>query len=321
VGAAKRKKIQRLIERYRYIPNPIARSLVTRKTHVINVVIPSVQFFEGLRNSQTVIGLQEATIQAGYRLVFTSLTAAYKDLRPLEKISADGIVVYYWGPRTLAVIKRLKEMGLNRIVAIGQCTAATVSSVYQDSRTAMHALTKHVLACGHRNIVYADAFYGDIYYIEGCKGIRQALAEVKNASFEKIAIEKERAVTDEPEWSPEWYYAIGRHSIRQVLKTAAVRPTVIMYDSDVVALGAMEEAKGLGLAVPRDLSITGTGNDFCARISHPPVTTIEDKSYEAGLKAGEMLIAMMDKMQAPADRVAIPIAPIIRSSVSTIKEK
>ena len=71
-------------------------------------------------------------------------------------------------------------------------------------------------------------------------------------------------------------------------------PTVVMCGNDVLAIGALQGAKKMGLRVPDDVSITGFDDIELASIASPELTTVHVPHREMGNRAAHMLIDMVN---------------------------
>ena len=71
------------------------------------------------------------------------------------------------------------------------------------------------------------------------------------------------------------------------------RPTALFCISDVLALGAVQAARELGLRVPEDLSVVGFDDVEYAVMGHPRLTTVRQPCYELGRTAGELLLTQI----------------------------
>lgn len=92
----------------------------------------------------------------------------------------------------------------------------------------------------------------------------------------------------------------GRRAAQQLLQSAD-RPTAIFASNDVLAIGVIQTARGLGLDIPRDLSVVGMDDIFAAATAIPPLTTVAKAKYETGVWAGRFLLERMAS--------STPIAP------------
>jgi LacI family transcriptional regulator len=141
-----------------------------------------------------------------------------------------------------------------------------------------YTATMHLVASGHRRI----GFVNGEGWIEAAgdrlKGYRLALAEA--------GIAFDPALVREGDWQVDSGYA---HALS--LLEAPGRPSALFCANDLMALGALDAARELKLAVPRDLSVVGYDDQDLARYTHPPLTTVLLPNYEMGRWAAETLIA------------------------------
>jgi LacI family transcriptional regulator len=69
----------------------------------------------------------------------------------------------------------------------------------------------------------------------------------------------------------------------------------VICGSDVLAVGAMLQARKLGLRVPDDISITGFDDISLARVTTPSLTTVRVPQHSMGRKAAEVLLALLNQ--------------------------
>jgi LacI family transcriptional regulator len=152
--------------------------------------------------------------------------------------------------------------------------AAVVPAEQQGGYTA----TMHLVAHGHRRI----GFINGEGWIEAAgdrlKGYRNALADA--------GIAFDPALMREGDWQVGSGYA---HALS--LLSAPDRPSALFCANDLMALGALDAARELKLAVPRQLSVVGYDDQDMARYTHPPLSTVLLPNYEMGRWAAETLIA------------------------------
>lgn len=88
-------------------------------------------------------------------------------------------------------------------------------------------------------------------------------------------------------------FEAGSRAMQQLLDLPQP-PTAVFCHSDVMALGALSQAKRQGLKVPEDLSIIGFDNIDLTQFCDPPLTTIAQPRYEIGREA---MLLLLDQMQ------------------------
>ena len=90
-------------------------------------------------------------------------------------------------------------------------------------------------------------------------------------------------------------------------------PTAILAMSDRLALGALAEAQGKNLDVPRDLSIVGFDDTLDAARSQPPLTTVHQSHVDKGRQAGKLLLVQL-RGQAQPQSVTLETHLVVRGS-------
>ena len=139
--------------------------------------------------------------------------------------------------------------------------------------------TRHLLDLGHRRIAFmgdkpADRFRFDSTR-DRTKGYEQALEAV--------------GLTPRPEWVREGTQ--NRHvarSIAEDLLTHGERPTAVFAASDIQALGVLEAARSLGIAVPSELSVVGFDDIEIA--SYANLTTVRQPLFDSGRIGAALLL-------------------------------
>ena len=97
-----------------------------------------------------------------------------------------------------------------------------------------------------------------------------------------------------------WSIAFGRESLRAILSAPPPRPTAVICGNDYLAIGALLEARVMGLDVPRELSITGFDDVAMAAHIDPPLTTMRVQNAEIGpLAAAYLLTRLAGGMPSP----------------------
>ncbi len=107
----------------------------------------------------------------------------------------------------------------------------------------------------------------------------------------------------------------GRQAARLMLSLAPeMRPTALLAMTDVLALGAIDAAQELGLAVPGDVSVVGFDDIEEAHRSSPPLTTIRQGLFEQGQHAAALALALVAGEVAQTDD--FPTELVVRASTS-----
>lgn len=164
-----------------------------------------------------------------------------------------------------------------------------------DNHAAFHLLTRHLLDLGHRELgVILQPVAGNDRVAARLAGVREALAE------QGLGLRPQH-LREGP-----WSIAFGRESLRAILNESAPRPTAMICGNDYLAIGAMLEARAMGLVVPRDLSITGFDDVAMAAQTDPPLTTMSIDNARIGHLAAQNLLARLGGASPPPVPALVP---------------
>jgi LacI family transcriptional regulator len=181
-----------------------------------------------------------------------------------------------------------------------------LSSVVPAEVTGGHTATEYLLQAGHRRIGFINGETWQDAAKDRLKGYRQALATAD-------LLYDEHLVRD-GDWSSGKGFELTLSLMREPNP-----PTAIFCANDLMAIGAIEALKQLGLRVPEDVSVMGYDDQEIARHTHPPLTTVVLPNYELGRWAVETLLQEEQNRSAgaPVRRRAVKLdGPLIeRASV------
>jgi LacI family transcriptional regulator len=188
---------------------------------------------------------------------------------------------------------------------------ADLSSVVPAEVAGGHTATDYLLAAGHRRIGYINGEPWQDAARDRLKGYRTALATADLPFAPELV--------REGDWGP----GTGFEETLSLMREPNP-PTAIFCANDLMALGAIEALKQLGLGVPDDVSVLGYDDQEIARHTHPPLSTVVLPNYELGKWAVETLLQEEHNRAAgaPVRRRTVKLdGPLIeRGSVKVIAE-
>ncbi len=92
------------------------------------------------------------------------------------------------------------------------------------------------------------------------------------------------------------------------------RPTAIFAANDLTCVGALSAAAALGVRVPEELSLVGFDNSVFARLRALWLTSVDATAFELGQRAARMLLARIERPDAPGETVLLPPRLEVRGS-------
>src|SRR4051794_10980238 len=277
-------------------PDPAARALARGTTGAVGVLLTA-----SLRYAFTddvAIGFLGAVTDGldptGLALTLISTTAR-GDIVPARDAALDGAIVYACDPDTTAADWLFKR-GLP-LVTVDQQPVPGVPSVNVDDREGGRQAARHLVELGHRRV--AVVAFGN-----GPEGIA-AEPSIQAVAGQFIARERLAGYLD----------VLGPAGIRPVVHTqhdsdedaarcagltllAAApeeRPTAVLCQSDVLALGVLRAAEELRLRVPGDVSIVGYDDSPLARRVRPALTTVRQDVNAKGHAAASALVELIER--------------------------
>lgn len=303
VGDETRQRVYEAMAALNYTPNSLARSLRTKATLIVALVIPDVMnpFFPSL-----VRGVDDTVTQAGYRLLLCN-----SDGNPQKELSilnvllekrVDGVVFTPTGESKEALefvqSNQLPVVLLDRIV-----DSSSVDCITTDHYVGALRAVQHLINLGHRNIGHITGPRGVYSAEERIRGYRDALQQAGIPVDEALMVHGD--FTRYAGWS----------GLDAFLKNRK-RVTAIFASNDLSAVGVMERARDLGLRVPEEVSVCGFDDIDYATVVTPRLSTVAQPKYKLGQLAAQLLLR---RIQEPGSEVRhIKLAPdlIVRESTA-----
>lgn len=277
-----RKRVERAIEKLGYTPNFGARVMAAKRTYTIGCIIPTMEnaiFARGLQSFQNRLN------DHGYTLLVAS--SAYDpereeaQIRALVARGADGLLLI-GHDRDKKIHQYLRKQRVPALTAWSYEENAALASVGFDNRQAIRELTLEVLKAGHRRFaVISGITHGNDRARHRLEGIKETLIAHGLPPSRLQVIETDYGIEE------------GGSAFAELF-SGHEAPSVVMCGNDVLAVGAMLEARRLGLEVPQDVSITGFDDIELARTALPALTTVHVPHRKMGSLAATELVRMVE---------------------------
>ena len=289
-------------KRLGYVRNASARSLVTRRTRTVAVVVADITnpFYP-----QLVEALHEQLGRAGYRMIlFNERTdvrwdAGFED--PVIGSGADGAVFLSVtiGAEAAELLRsaRVPSVLLNRDVS-----GATVDRVMADHVGGAAAVADHLLALGHRRVALIAGPANTSTSRDREAGFSDALARAGVPLHPSLR----RA--------GEFTHQSGFQGGTELLDREDA-PSAIFCANDVVAFGALDAARRLRIAVPEQVSIAGFDDIPMASWDAFALTTVRQPLVDMARDAAQILVGRIeDRDDSEPRRIIFPTHLVVRST-------
>ena len=303
VNEATRQRIIAIAKRLGYEPNLAARHLRSKHTQTIGMVIPLTSYFSDPFFMELLSGVGRQAAEYGYDLLLTAQQPGEEELGAYRRMVAssriDGMVV----ARVRKDDARIAFLSEARhpFVAFGRSQIDDYPYIDVDGTVGMRQVVRHLIDLGHRHIAVilpprALAFTATRY-----EGYAQALREA--------GLEPEDIYRAEGDLTSE-----SGHQAAQRLLDRTPPPTAIAACNDMMAIGAMWAVRERGLAVGRDVAVTGFDDISQAAHTAPPLTTVRQPIYDIGRQALDMLIRVIRQESVEQTHIILEPELIIRAS-------
>jgi LacI family transcriptional regulator len=278
ISMATRKRVLRRAKELHYQMNWVARSLVTRRTYTIGLLLPEFThpFFAEIARV-----VAQTVRPHGYHVI----TSYFEEDPELERSEADsllarqvdGLIIASAQPvRCLDLFRRIQARNVPYVLIDRPMLGVQASFVGVDNRAIGRMATDHLIARGCLHIAHLRGPEIGIS-AERLEGYRRALAK--------------RGLR-----TPAGYITGGGHGdeagyegMRRLLRLSPIPDGVFCYN-DPVAIGAIKAIREAGLRVPNDISVIGAGNVHYSDLLAVPLTTVDQGTCQMGAKAAELLI-------------------------------
>lgn len=293
-----------------YRPDITARGLQARRTHLVayswRLSTPE-QFSPVLDRFIHVMGA--AAVRAGYHLLAFPTASDQAELEAYQELvrthRVDGVVLSSTNendPRVAYLSSTAFPF-----VAFGRAgTGWDYPWVDVDGRIGVGMAVDHLRELGHRRIGLIAWPPGSLSGEERYQGYSEALHRAGIPFDPALVVRAEHAES------------AGRRALASLLDfPAGQRPTAVIAVSDLLALGAMNEAQDRGLIVGRDLSIIGFDDAPWAKYLRPPLTTLRQPVDEIGELIVRQLLQVIAGGSLPEDERHILLKPALVVRAST----
>jgi LacI family transcriptional regulator len=302
ISEATRLRVFAAVKKFGYHPNSLARSLVTRKTNVLGVIVPDLSrsFF-----AEVLKGIDSVTSTAGYNLLVcnTEENASREEemFRMLLSNQVDGVLLASaHEPNNTAWRKNL--LGLSIPLVLIDRRIPGLNFVGGDDTGIGFEATRHLHAQGYRRIAHIAGPRTVTTAVGRLSGYRRALAALKLPLDHDLVIESH------------YHEESGGYEAMQRLLKLKSPPDAVFAASDPIAIGALQAALEAKLDLPADFGLIGVGNHRYGRFLKVPLSTVDQQRSQIGHLAAELLLVSMDKKRSRAKAILTEPKLVVRDS-------
>jgi LacI family transcriptional regulator len=303
ISDSTRKRVLRRAKQLNYQMNWVARSLVTRRTFTIGLLLPDFThpFFAEIAKAVA------STVRPnGYHVL-----VSYFEENPALEVSeadsllarqVDGLIIASVQPlNRVELFERIRARKVPFILIDRPIEGVNASFVGANNRSIGRLATEHLIEQECRCVAHL-------------RGPNIGIAAERLHGY-RLALEK-CGLPIQPRYVVTGGYTddSGYHGMRRLLQLRPIPDGIFCYN-DPVAIGAMKAIFEAGLKVPDDISVVGAGNVHYSDMLRVPLTTVDQGTSRMGTQAAELLLDRIATKRTPRlKRVLIPPKLVIRKS-------
>jgi DNA-binding LacI/PurR family transcriptional regulator len=306
IAPGTRARVEQAIAALGFRPNHIARSLVSRKTYTVGLVMGDVAspFFPDVAR-----GAEDVLSPLGYSLVLSSSRRdpeiERRNVVHLLERNTDGLILGAPRNRPEDLVDLGRRAGVPMVFLNRDVRGAHVTSVWIDWTQATAEVVDYLAELGHRRIALVVPSRDEAPFASREDWYRPAL-ERRGLGPEPALVVRERIAIE------------GGHRAGVQLLSLPQPPTAAICHNDTMAVGLLQACAERRVRVPRDLSIVGWDDVPYASLVTPALTTVRVPRHDLGRAAAAKLLDLLAGRPVDADAAPLPLQLIRRQSCRPI---
>lgn len=311
VSRATIEKVQRIIADMEYSPNATARSLASRRSRIIGVVVANIDseenFFSNPHYAHLLALLERHIRNEGYYMMLRCVGRCSESISLFSSWNVDGMIFFGTVTSDVEEVKnsiRVPSVFIDAYAQEGQ----DIANVGIDDYKGGYLSGKYLLENGHRCIAAVGSgmsFYGVMG--QRFRGLCQACGEYG------VEVPWNHVFDCRTEYSQG--VEVGRAIARSPIPFTAVASM-----SDIVAFGILEGLRMEGKRVPEDVSVIGFDNLLECQYTYPKLTTVSQNTEQKALRVSQRLLRMLRGEQEPTGSEISDVSVMVRDSVKDVRK-
>jgi LacI family transcriptional regulator len=282
ITSATRERVLEIIKTNNFIPNKVARSMVTRRTKTIGLIIADIvnPFYPELAR-----GVEDKANETGYNVIICNtdndINKEEKYLNMLVEKMVDGIILTQTTNRIGDTLK-IERITLPVILINGNVENKNVKGrIFIDNEEGAYQLVTYLLNKGYRKIILING------------KVRGPVTLARTLGYKKALREYGVDFNEEYVWFGYYKSNWGEEAVKLILERK-LSFDALFCGNDLIAIGAIKALKNAGFVIPDDVGVVGFDDIYVAKMVDPELTTVRQPNYEMGYKAAELLLEVLD---------------------------
>lgn len=320
VSEKKRKEIMEIVGKEGYHPNRIAKSLRTKKSSTLGIMVEDITAFQTPR---IINGINQYAEKNRYTLILNDMSflkrvgknfesirkfsgIIRKELELFEKAQVDGIIYVALHDRDVSDLIPVSKVPVVLVYCYDithQNYCVTYDNIDISKKAALYFMEK-----GHR----------DFGIICGSEGSRPA--QKRYSAFIEQLEDSRMNTTDIWTYTGDWEFESGKEAYVEYRKLRK-KPTAVFAMNDLMAAGFMDAALDDHKRIPEDISVIGFDNRQECRFTRPRLTTVDIPLELMGQEAGKLILELINGQKEVEKKIILPCSFIEKNSAAELKQK
>ena len=294
------------MEELGYHPNIMAKSLVSKTTRTLGILLPrpAEELFLNLFFAEIIRGILAHSMRASYDILLTSSFSEKDEVETITRLvkgrRVDGIILLS-SRKNDPLIQFLRDQKFPFVLIGRSADYPDVVSVDNDNIQASYDATNHLIAQGHKNIRFVTGPEEMVVSQDRLEGYKRAMSDAN--------------ISIQPDWviEGELLQQSGYRAMSFIMNQPDPPTALVVFD-DVAAFGVLRGLTELGVKVPDQIKIVSFNNIALSELSSPPISSIDIGTYQLGYSSSQTLIRVVQAEPLNAKEMIIPHRLIIRES-------
>jgi LacI family transcriptional regulator len=299
-------RVRKAADEMGYIPNIMARSLSSRRSGMVGLVVPKIaHFFFG----SVIEGVYDTAFENNYETILTvsqeNPGRELKHLRTLVSMRVDGIIISITQTTTdLSIFSSIQKSGVP-VLFVDRCPEPPLrgfNSVTVDDAGGAYKAVEQAIKMGYKRVACVGG------------GTHINIGKHRFAGFE--AALKHHGIPLQKEWVVTGGFGknVGYDGFMQFYASKNL-PEFIFAMTYPIALGIYEAAKEVGIKIPGDLDLICFGDSDVGRILSPALSCVTQPAYELGSKAFDLMLKTISHPDTAGEQhVVLPTELLLRET-------
>lgn len=306
ISADTRAKVWAAVKSLNYVPNLNARSLSSRRSNLIGVVIPQTEpgrefMFANPFYGELLSSIEYTARVNDYHLLLSGTEANQSYIHIARTRGVDGIIIVGTYPSTS--LEELKQMDIPVVLIDSYVNDDAFHTIGIEDKAGARMATEYLLGKGHRRIAFISG------------SLRESGVNAKRYEGYLDALHG-AGLAENPEdiYSGTIDFEYGVRAAHTLFRGQS-SATAAFVTADVLGMGLVKGLHQIGKSVPRDLSVVSFDDVNLAQMCDPSLTTIHQDIGEKGRRAVEMIIKSKEESPRVKQELILPLTLVERASV------